>query len=93
MEPIRSQRVPPLVVPESDVDMSRKFTPANSPAVWVRLTYTDGAVHEVPGFALAWTRAHVLVQIPWPEEYYDGHRDSWVPATGVRRRQIDRRVR
>ncbi|GAP61393.1 hypothetical protein AHiyo1_50930 [Arthrobacter sp. Hiyo1] len=58
--------------------------------VFVVLDYENGETREVMGFAYGWTRAHVLVEVPWPMEYYEGRKEVWVEASRVRRRKIDR---
>lgn len=61
--------------------------------VFVMLDYDNGDSHEVPGFAYQWTPAHVLVNVPWPMDYFEGRKQVWVAASNVRRRPLDPRVR
>ncbi|WP_426303025.1 hypothetical protein [Arthrobacter sp. R-11] len=82
----------PLSVPASEVAFEAKTEAPESIPVWVRLHFEDGSEETAKGFAHAWTRIHVLVQIPWAQTYYTGTKEVWVQAEDVRRRIIlDRR--
>lgn len=92
--PVRQPPLPePVVVPESALDLEHATKAGRAIPVWVRLTYEDGTEREVKGFAHGWTKAHVLVQVPWHFDYYESVKSVWVDAATVRRRQLDPRVR
>ncbi|WP_426302790.1 hypothetical protein [Arthrobacter sp. R-11] len=78
----------PLTVPESEVALGTKTVAPKSIPVWVRLRFEDGSEETVKGFAMAWTRVHVFVQIPWAQHYYTGTNEVWVKAEDVRRRKL-----
>lgn len=82
----------PITVPAAEIDMARYFEPEKSLPVWVRMTFADGSVEHMKGFALGWTRTHVKVQVSLPHQYYHAATDVWVPVERVRRRQLDRRL-
>lgn len=83
--PSRDRFVPPDSLPEPIEGVYR--TTEKAPPVWADLTYPDGAVHAVKGFAMAWTRD--LVQAQWVE--HSIAREAWVPAARIRRRQLEER--
>ena len=74
---------PVTVEPAGDVVRPRKALP-----VWVRLTLQDGTERTQWGFAQAWTRGQVLVQVQWQMSYYMAAREFWVEASAVTRREI-----
>jgi hypothetical protein len=76
-------------VPESEVALEAKTEARESIPVWVRLRFEDGSGETAKGFSHAWTRIHVLVQIPWAETYYTGTKEVWVKAADVRRRKLE----
>jgi len=78
-------------MPESDVALESKSEALKAIPVWVRLHFEDGSEETAKGFAHAWTRVHVLVQIPWAQAYYTGTKEVWVNAEDVRRRQLQGR--
>ena len=85
---------PMPVVPAVDPAALEGATRAKEPMpVFVMLDYTNGQSHEVRAFAYGWTKAHVLVSVPWPMDYYEGRKEVWVEASRVRRRTIDPRER
>lgn len=57
--------------------------------VWVRVPTDDGGETVKVGFALAWTRDVVEVQVLWPVAYYQAATEFWVTADRVRRRTIE----
>ena len=75
---------PVTVEPSGDVVRPSKALP-----VWVRLQLQDGSERTQWGFALAWTRGQVLVQVQWQMSYYMAAREFWVDATTVTRRVIE----
>jgi hypothetical protein len=82
------------VVPAVDPAAVEGATRPKEPLpVFVMLDYNNRQSYEVPAFAYGWTKVHVLVSVPWPEEYYEGRKDIWVEASRVRRRKIDHRGR
>ncbi|WP_284763351.1 hypothetical protein [Arthrobacter sp. efr-133-R2A-63] len=91
--PPRSRKVTPMVPPVDPAALEGATMPKEPLPVFVKLDYDNGQSHEVPAFAYGWTKVHVLVQVPWPEEYYEGRKDVWVEASRVRRRKIDLRER
>lgn len=79
----------PVVVPDEVIAAQRVIRPRKSWPVWVRLTFADGRQPRIEdGFAVAWTREHVLVTVRWRIEYYLGTREFWVRADQVKRRAI-----
>ena len=78
----------PITVPTRDVDITEYFEPQDSIPVWVRMTFADGSVEHMKGFAHGWTRKHVKVQVSLPKGYYRGATDVWVTADQVRRRAL-----
>jgi hypothetical protein len=87
--PPRARKVMPVVPPVDPADLESATRPKEPLPVFVTLDYDNGQSREVPAFAYGWTRVHVLVSVPWPEEYYEGRKDVWVEASRVRRRTID----
>lgn len=79
------------MVPDGVVDEASAYRPPTSFPVWVEVRVVDASLppRKVPGFALAWTREHVLVQIKWPKEYFVGARNFWTDAVNVSRRVIE----
>ncbi|WP_369044706.1 hypothetical protein [Sinomonas sp. P10A9] len=57
--------------------------------MWVNVPTDDGGEAMTKGFALAWTRALVRVQVLWPKEYYHAATEFWVTASRVTRRVIE----
>ncbi|MGY3567953.1 hypothetical protein [Sinomonas sp. RB5] len=56
----------PAVVPQDAIDQDRITRAPQDFPVWVALTFDDGRPERTkPGFALAWTDRHVLVQVLW----------------------------
>ena len=87
-EPIRDTPQPVSVAPDQ-VDLAHVTRPNKTLAVRVRVAVDDGSERTESGFALGWTKTHVLVQVQWPAEYYKGAREFWVEAERVRRRVIE----
>lgn len=79
----------PLCVSPATVDVAHAARPAKARPVWVRVAVEDGTERVEQGFALAWTRQHVLVQVLWRESYYKAAREFWVDAERVSRRVIE----
>lgn len=75
----------PESLPEPTEGITR--TTEKAPPVWAELTYPEGIVQTVKGFAMAWTRD--LVQVQWVE--YSMAREAWVTADKVRRRKLEER--
>lgn len=79
----------PVAVPVGRVDVAHASRPAKARPVWVHVAVDDGSERAEQGFALAWTKRHVLVQVLWPASYYKGAREFWIDAARVSRRVID----
>ncbi|MFK4298572.1 hypothetical protein ABH924_003743 [Arthrobacter sp. GAS37] len=90
-KPPRSRASAPVVDPVDPEALDGAVEAREPLPVFVVLDYDNGETHEVMGFAYGWTRAHVLVKVPWPMDYYEGRKDVWVEVSRVRRRTIDRR--
>ncbi|MDR6623038.1 hypothetical protein [Sinomonas atrocyanea] len=73
-----------LPVPAGPVTRAPKARP-----VHVLVPTVDGGEIVKDGFALAWTKDAVLVQVLWPREYYTAAREFWVDASSVSRRVIE----
>jgi hypothetical protein len=91
--PPRGSRPTPVVPPIDRASVEGATMPKEPLPVFVMLDYDNGECHEVPAFAHGWTKTLVLVNVPWPEEYYEGRKQVWVEAAQVRRRKIDPRER
>ena len=77
-------------MPADRVDERLVYRPDRSWPVWVTLTFPNGEPDQTTdGFAVAWTREYVLVQVRWQVEYYLGTRSFWVEAGKVSRRRIE----
>ncbi|MFK4299890.1 hypothetical protein ABH924_005080 [Arthrobacter sp. GAS37] len=84
--PPRSRALKPVVDPVDPAALVGATKAPEPLPVFVVLDYDNGETHEIAGFAYGWTRAHVLVSVPWPMEYYEGRKEIWVEASRVRRR-------
>ncbi|WP_437770642.1 hypothetical protein [Arthrobacter sp. KNU40] len=81
--------IPQPVSVEADlIDLAHVTHPKKSIPIWVRVAVDDGSERTESGFALGWTKTHVLVQVQWPAEYYKGAREFWVDAERVKRRVL-----
>ncbi|ASN52644.1 hypothetical protein [Sinomonas sp. R1AF57] len=82
-----SRRVPrpvPSPSPSGNITRALKARP-----VWVDVPTDDGGETRTAGFALAWTRDAVEVQVLWRKEYYVAATEFWVGASRVQRRVIE----
>ncbi|WP_138443429.1 hypothetical protein [Sinomonas susongensis] len=77
-------------MPEDAIGQASVYRPQKALPVWVEVSVVDSSLSPttMPGFALAWTREHVLIQIKWPKEYFVGARNLWTEAKHVSRRVI-----
>lgn len=63
--------------------------PAKAHPVWVNVPTDDGGEAHKRGFAMAWSRDRVRVQVLWPKEYFEAATEFWVDAARVQRRVIE----
>lgn len=85
----------PDSIPADRIDQAQVHRPKDAIPVHVRLIWADGTrkPYTVPGFAYAWTRAHVLASFHWSIEYYTASIERWLPAEQIRRRSLSRDTR
>lgn len=83
-------RIPqPLSVSPLLINIERATKPATALPVWVSVAVDDGSERVERGFAHAWTRRHVLVQVLWKKAYYRTAIEFLVDAERVQRRIIE----
>lgn len=82
-----STEAPPvslLAPPERLVTRPEKSLPVRA-----ELATAGGGTVRSKGFARAWTRDAVLVQVLWPKEYYTAPVEVWLEPARVARRVIE----
>lgn len=79
----------PVVPVVAAQDTAGATKPKKPVPVLVKLTFVNGRRMELPSFAHAWSKTHVLVAVDWPMSYYTTVKQVWLPASDVRRRPVE----